>query len=175
MSEHLDPPLKNVLAKCLAEVAELRPADPIDYLARCLYRHSGSEIAYHNKRIMITEMELARLQLEEEQVGRMERLSEMRETIKVLKGILGEQKTERAGFLKRESSVPLGNRTARDRADSMAGQSSRGLTNQHDRDISQNVSTAQTKANPGTKTSKRKMSKKNSEQKPGTSEGRMTD
>ena len=50
-SQYIRQHFANILPKCLAEVIEKRPYDPIEYIAQWIYKHRENEI--RNKKVQI--------------------------------------------------------------------------------------------------------------------------
>ena len=57
-SEYVRKTIGNVLVKCLKDVVQTRPADPIEFMAKWLYKHSDNEIYYYQRVLDLKESEM---------------------------------------------------------------------------------------------------------------------
>ncbi|XP_059168361.1 uncharacterized protein LOC131950289 [Physella acuta] len=59
-NKYLSRTLAHVLPDCLKEICQVRPEDPVEYLAHSLYTAADAEVEFYKKQIELTEQEIAR-------------------------------------------------------------------------------------------------------------------
>lgn len=84
-NKYLSRPLAHVLPACLKEVCEVRPEDPVEYLAHSLYKAADSEVEFYKKQIELTEEEMARKEQLLESNARSLNVQKLRADIEMLR------------------------------------------------------------------------------------------
>uniref|UniRef100_A0A2C9L0T7 Uncharacterized protein n=1 Tax=Biomphalaria glabrata TaxID=6526 RepID=A0A2C9L0T7_BIOGL len=79
-----------VLPDCLQDVVQVRPADPIQYLAKRLYHSVDCDLHYYDKKIELTQMEITRLEQCQLKASQSKQLHKLKEEIEKLKRELEE-------------------------------------------------------------------------------------
>ncbi|GFR86059.1 DPY30 domain-containing protein 1 [Elysia marginata] len=105
-SEYVKKSVGNVLVKCLKDVVEIRPADPIDFMARWLYKHTDNQLYYYKKLLEMKDAEMLLLEIERINSKRAAHVRELKQKLDILK----EESDELTSILLQEMYIKQRNR-----------------------------------------------------------------
>ncbi|BFZ21066.1 hypothetical protein BsWGS_24105 [Bradybaena similaris] len=93
-SRYLRDNLKNVLPRALLDVCQARPADPIEYLAKCLYKAADSDLYFQDKAAFEQEKLRVEIKMKTEDINRQKAIGRYKRHLAELKVYLRGQESE---------------------------------------------------------------------------------
>ncbi|GFN91104.1 Dpy30 domain-containing protein 1 [Plakobranchus ocellatus] len=85
VNQYLRSMLGSILARCMAELCEKRPQDPIEFMSQWLYCYANSQIYMHEKALFLRNATIWKRRLKLERNSRQERMHLLRKQFRELK------------------------------------------------------------------------------------------